>query len=57
MFFTRHEGEDGFRIVVGLLFAGCTRVLAVVGQLIHPAQVTDGGAKEERGGEQSNTVS
>lgn len=48
MFFTRHERQDGFCVVVGLLFTGCTRVFAVVGQLIHPSQVTDGVAKGER---------
>lgn len=47
MFLPCHEREDGFSVVVGLLFTGCARVLAIVSQLIHPAQVTDGVTKEE----------
>lgn len=42
-----HQREDRFRIVVRLLFAGRTRVFAVVCQFIHSAQVTDGVAAEE----------
>ena len=47
MFLPCHEREDGFSVVVGLLFAGRPGVLAVVGQLVHTAQVTDGVAEEE----------
>ena len=47
MFLPCHEGEDGFSVVVGLLFTRCARVLAIVGQFIHPAQVADGVAEEE----------
>jgi len=49
MFLPSHKREDGFCVVVGLLFAGCTGVLAVVGQLVHPTQVADGVAKEKVG--------
>lgn len=54
VFLPCHEGQDGFGVVVRLLLAGRPRVLAVVGQLVHPAQVTDGvtggeGEEEENG--------
>ena len=43
------EGQDGLGVVVGLLLAGGARVLAVVGQLVHAAQVTDGVAEGSHG--------
>ena len=39
------ERQDGLGVVVGLLLTGSTRVLPVVGQLIHTTQVTDGVAE------------
>lgn len=47
MFLPCHEREDGFSVVVGLLFTGRSGVLAIVGQFIHPSKVTDGVAEEE----------
>lgn len=56
VFLPRHEGQDGFGVVVRLLLAGRPRVFAVVGQFVHAAQVADGitggeGDKEDKGGE------
>lgn len=56
MFLPCHEREDGFSVVVGLLFTGCARVLAIVGQFIHTTQVTDGVTEGEEDG-RSNPVS
>lgn len=42
-----HQREYSFRVVVGLLFTGRTRVFAVVCQFIHSAQVADGVAAEK----------
>ena len=39
------EWQDGLGVVVGLLLTGSARVLPVVGQLVHAAQVTDGVAE------------
>lgn len=50
MFLPRHEGEDGFSVVVRLLFTGRAGILAIVGQFIHPTQVTDGVAEGQEGG-------
>lgn len=50
MFLPRHEGQDGFSVVIGLLFTGRTGVLAIISQFIHPAQVTDGVAEGKADG-------
>lgn len=42
-----HQREYGFRIVVGLLFTGCTGVFTVVCQFIHSTQVADSVAAEK----------
>lgn len=41
VFLAGHERQDGFGIVVGLLFTGSAWILAVVGQFIDSAQITD----------------
>lgn len=48
VFLPRHQREDGFSVVVGLLFTGCAGVLAIVCQFLHPAEVTDGVTTEWR---------
>lgn len=42
VFLPGHKREDGLGVVVRLLLARRPRVLAVVGQLVHAAQVADG---------------
>lgn len=37
-----HKREDGLGIVIGLLFAGSTRILSVIRQFIDTSKITDG---------------
>lgn len=48
MLLSRHQRENGFSVVVGLLFTGRTGVFAIVCQFIHSAQVAYGVAAEEK---------
>lgn len=48
MLLSCHQRENGFSVVIGLLFTGCTRVFAIVCQFIHSAQVTYCVAAEEK---------
>lgn len=41
VFLSGHQRQDGLGVVVGLLLARSSRVLAVIGQLVDAAEVAD----------------
>lgn len=41
VFLSGHQRQDGLGVVVGLLLARSSRVLAVIGQLVDATQVAD----------------